>query len=144
MLSKKLFEKIKKDLESLSNYNVVLYGSILSPYFSNSSDIDVCVITMNKNASYNKNLWFSLFSKVEEKYDLRVFELMPLFLKIEIIENHKILFGDKLEISEYFYFYRKIWRDMERRIKENKFRNLKEIIEGKKRLAYLTKDIRCT
>jgi len=137
MLSKRFYEKIKKDLNFLREYNVVLYGSILTPYFSERSDIDVCVITMNRDREYNRRLWLSLLAKNKGSYDIRIFEFMPLFLKVEIIKNYKILFGNKLEISEYFYFYRKIWKDMEARVERNRIKSVKEIKEGRKRLALL-------
>ncbi|HIE41095.1 MAG TPA: nucleotidyltransferase domain-containing protein, partial [Candidatus Aenigmarchaeota archaeon] len=137
MLSKRFYEKIKKDLNFLREYNVVLYGSILTPYFSERSDIDVCVITMNRDRDYNRRLWLSLLAKNKGSYDIRIFEFMPLFLKMEIIKNHKVLFGNKLEISEYFYFYRKIWKDMETRVERNRIKSVKEIKEGRKRLALL-------
>jgi len=42
------------------------------------------------------------------------------------MKNYKVLFGDEVEISEYFYFYRKLWADSKHRIFDNQFKNLKE------------------
>lgn len=62
-------------------------------------------------------------------YDILVFELFPLYMKIQVIENYKVLSGgDPLEISEYFYKYYKIWKDMEKKVKENQFSSIKEKI----------------
>jgi len=71
----------------------------------------------------------------DEKYDIKIFELLPLFIQIEVIENYQVLFGDKLDISEYFYHYRKIWEDMANRIESNRFTSVSEkmyLIEKRK------------
>lgn len=47
-------------------------------------------------------------------------------MKIRVIENYKVLYGDPLEISEYFYHYYKLWKDMEKRVEENQFNSIKE------------------
>ena len=37
---------------------------------------------------------------------------MPLYLKIEVINNHKIIFAKNVpELFYYFYFLRKLWKD---------------------------------
>jgi hypothetical protein len=51
---------------------------------------------------------------------------MPLHIQINIIHAYIVVFGDALDISEYFYKIRKIWRDIGPRLKLNQFRNLKE------------------
>ncbi|RLJ01643.1 MAG: hypothetical protein DRP10_03630 [Candidatus Aenigmatarchaeota archaeon] len=49
---------------------------------------------------------------------------------MEIIENHLVLFGDEKKISEYFYFYRKIWKDMKSKVESNRFKSIEEIRRG--------------
>ena len=51
---------------------------------------------------------------------------IPQPVKIEIINNYKVIFGNQLEISEYFYHFRKLWKDMEKRYRENQFASIKE------------------
>jgi hypothetical protein len=53
-----------------------------------------------------------------------------LYLKMDIINHYKTLYGDLLEISEYFYQYRKIWKDMVPRIKKNQFKNIQEKLKN--------------
>ncbi len=50
-------------------------------------------------------------------YDICLFELLPLCMKIEIINNHVILYTDELELYEYFYRYIKLWKDQGHRQK---------------------------
>jgi predicted nucleotidyltransferase len=109
---------------------VVIYGSYLTNDFIPSrSDIDIAVITQKKNEEINLEIWNSLLGKTPSVYDIRIFELLPLYIKMEIINHHLVLFGDPLEISEYFYYYRKIWKDMEHRIRNNQFENIKKKIK---------------
>ena len=51
---------------------------------------------------------------------------------MEVVNNYKVIFGDEPEISEYFYLYRKIWKDVEPRYRQNQYKNIKEKIEAMK------------
>lgn len=126
----KSFKKIKIDLKFCKNYWVLIYGSYLTNDFIPSrSDIDIAVITQKQDEEKNLKIRNSLLGKTTSIYDIRIFELLPLNIKMEIINHHLVLFGDPLEISEYFYSYRKIWKDMEHRIRNNQFENIKEKIK---------------
>jgi hypothetical protein len=46
--------------------------------------------------------------------------LLPLYIKIEIIQNHLLIFGNPYELGEYFYLFRKLWKDQEHRQKLTK------------------------
>ena len=48
------------------------------------------------------------------------------------MSNYIVIFGDALEISEYFYQYWKLWRDMKYRYEENRLKSQKERIAGLK------------
>lgn len=131
MKSKKTIEEIKDDLDFCKQYWVVIYGSYITEYFiPNRSDIDIAVITREKEKKKNLEISYSLLGKGSSIYDIRIIEFMPLYIKIEIINHHQVLFGDPLEISECFYEFRKIWSDMKYRIRDNQF----ESIEEKKKL----------
>ena len=51
---------------------------------------------------------------------IRIFELLPLQIKISVIENCRVVFGDKLDISEYFYNFRKRSRSAREKIERYK------------------------
>lgn len=128
---------IRKDLAFYNKYWTVLYGSyVTDEWIPERSDIDVAVITRLKNRQENLKIWSNFIEKKPINYDLRIFELMPLYLQIEIIKTYRVLFGDSLEISEYFYQYWKIWKDMIKRYKSNQFKSLNEkldLIEHRKK-----------
>jgi hypothetical protein len=49
--------------------------------------------------------------RVKPIYDVRIFELLPLKVKASVIDNYIVVFVDELEISEYFYYWRKFCED---------------------------------
>lgn len=71
--------------------------------------------------------------KVPDVYDIKIFELLPLPVKASVIRKFEMVFGNRLDISEYFYDYRKIWNDTKHRIEENRFKSMKEKIMVLKR-----------
>ncbi len=122
-------EEIKERFKSIANnYDVILYGSLVNSNERPNSDIDITVISYLKNKEELKKLQFNLFGLASRKYDIRVFELLPIYIQISIIQNYKVIFGNLLEISEYFYIYRKKWDDCKYRILSNQFKNYQERI----------------
>lgn len=138
MRSKEFFEEMKRELLPLKSYGraVVLYGSVLTEHFvPGRSDIDVAVVTMKRKN--NRSLMREVLGKVNpNKYDVRVFELLPLYIKAEVVKNYLVVYGDEGEVGEYFYFWRKLCRDFERRRERVTVRDLKV---GRERLRRLLK-----
>lgn len=127
-------DEIQTDLVSLkSNYDVILFGSLNSGDYRPESDIDVAVITRTDDRKLNIKIQSELLGMYGTKYDIRVFELYPIYIQISIIENYSVIFGDLLAISEYFYQFRKKWDDCKYRMLSNQFESYHE------RLAILEK-----
>jgi hypothetical protein len=91
-----------------------------------NSDIDIAILSRNQNKDDNVKLQKDLLGMFPLKLDVRVFELFPIYIQISIVENHMVLFGNPLEISEYFYLYRKRWDDCKHRMLSNQFSNYRE------------------
>jgi len=111
-MAKKTIEEIKKELNWLRNietiHSVLIFGSYLRD--KNPRDIDICLVTLGKNLDLET--YGEITMRTPRYYDVTVFEELPLYMKICVIENNIILFSrDKHELYEYFYRYRKIWRD---------------------------------
>ncbi len=109
-------KRIKEDLKPLSKYEVVLFGSYVTGEFREGSDIDVAIITRKRDFDENVAILKDAIGKVRPIYDVRIFELLPLKLKASVIENYIVVYGDELEISEYFYFWRKFCEDFKHRL----------------------------
>ncbi len=127
VLSPEFMKKLRQELSPLRKYGktVVLYGSLLSDDFiPGRSDIDVAVVTMKREN--NLNVMQNILGVVNpQKYDVRVFELLPLYIKAQVIKNYVVVFGDASEVGEYFYFWRKLCRDFEKRLEKVTLRDLK-------------------
>ncbi|MDI6708091.1 MAG: nucleotidyltransferase domain-containing protein [Candidatus Thermoplasmatota archaeon] len=124
-----MFESVKKDFEFIKDQveGVLLFGSHVIGEAGKRSDIDVCLVSPK-----DKNIIFKIFEKLGGKYDVKVFEELPLYIKIDIIKNHYTIFGDEVELSYYFYKFRKEWQDVEPRIKRNRFNNAREMIRRRR------------
>jgi predicted nucleotidyltransferase len=117
IILKKEFEFIKDDVQG-----ILLYGSHARKDADERSDIDICLIKPRNNGILGL-----IFQNVGGKYDIKIFEDLPLYLKMEIIENYIIIYGDEPTISYYFYHFRRNWGDMKYRIKSNRFSTIKEM-----------------
>ncbi len=127
-MNKKLFQRLKEDFRefSLDCFGILLYGSYAKGEETKRSDIDICLVMPSEHV-LNKVL-----SKLGGKYDIKVFEELPLYIRINIIKNHvKIYAKDELDL--YFYSQMKIWKDMEHRIKENAFKSIEEKLTFRRR-----------
>ncbi len=113
-------DRIAKDMKPLQKYAmaILLYGSAARGESTERSDIDMCVVAPDTDHS---KLYREILKISRGKYDIRIFEKMPLFLKIEVIKNHKIIYAKNVyDLYEYFYKFRKIWKDQEHRQKLTK------------------------
>lgn len=104
--------KIEKDFEELKRdvFAILLFGSRAKDEATERSDIDICLIVKDGNL---KKVWDKILeSRITEKYDVKIFELLPLKLKGEIIENHRLIWTkSKPELYYYLYKWRKVWED---------------------------------
>ncbi|HJH25463.1 MAG TPA: DNA polymerase subunit beta [Methanophagales archaeon] len=119
MDAKRVGEKVREDLRFLfdnrSVLGVLLYGSVVAGESTERSDIDVCVVAPAAGDTVAFSRWI-LSNVKDERYDVRVFELMPLYLKMEVVEHGVVVHvRDIYELYEYFYAFRKSWDDQKQR-----------------------------
>ena len=116
------FEFIKDEVEG-----VLLFGSAAKGELTTRSDIDIALVRPS-----TRRVLFSVFERVGGKYDIKIFEDLPLHIKMDIINNHQVIIGNEVELSYYFYRYRKEWKDMEHRILSNQFKSVREMINQRR------------
>ncbi len=109
-------DKVREELSFLSNQEVLLFGSCLTSEFDPNSDIDVAIIARSEDPAEMMRIRVEASGKASEKYDIQVFEQLPLIIKGTILENFETLFGNPLEIGMYLYKFRKQWDDYSHRI----------------------------
>jgi len=111
--------KVREDFRFLFDNNsvlgVLLYGSMAKGESNERSDIDICVVAPSASDKIEFSRW--IMSNVRDKrYDVRVFEFMPLYLKMEVVEHGDVVYArDIYELYEYFYTFRKFWDDQKQR-----------------------------
>jgi predicted nucleotidyltransferase len=123
-------QEIRTDLHLLMDYEVVVFGSYASKKAYSRSDIDIAVLTKKRDRTRCIEIWTEMLGKVPEGYDLKIFELLPLQIKASLMQNYKVVFGDRLDISEYMYDFRKLWNDSKQRFFENQFTSSREKIKA--------------
>ena len=65
MSLKPSLRQIKKELNPLNKYEVVLYGSYVDGNFNKRSDVDVALITMVKGYDGNIKIWHDALKKIK-------------------------------------------------------------------------------
>ena len=125
-----LTEIIENNFLKFKNEWLILFGSQLTQHKTSKSDIDIVLVTKEKNYDKNKKIFLDNIYLNQEPFDFKIFELLPLHIQIGIIENYKVIYGNELEISEYFYEFRKKWRDQVKRIRENQITSIDEYNRG--------------
>ncbi len=114
--------RVKKDFEPLHDdvLGILLYGSLAAGVDSERSDIDISIVApvIDDKIGFSRRI---LSNVRDARYDVRVFELMPLYLKAEVIEKGEVIYTKNIfKLYEYFYYFRKIWDDQKRRQKLSK------------------------
>jgi len=124
-----VMEHLKKDFRDFKGRcrGILLFGSHVEGEQTKRSDIDVCIVNPSKGVLDD------ISGKLGGKYDIKVFDHLPLYIKLEIIRHHVVVYGNELNLSEYFYFFRKLWQDMEHRIAENEFKDFTERMRYRRR-----------
>ena len=126
-------ESVAKDFSFLKGRKdvlaVLVFGSHAKGEATPHSDVDVCVVA--PKAEKLSLLSFILQNISSEKYHIWLFEELPLYMKKEVMDNHRIaICRDKLELYEYFYFVNKLWKDQEHRQKVTR-EELKRMFAGR-------------
>ena len=109
--------KAKMDFQFLQErvLGTLVFGSWARGEASEWSDIDLCIVAPRANDP--GALWREALSQIQDlRYEVRIFELLPLYMKMAVIEEGVVVCSrDVLELYEYFYPFRRLWEDQKRR-----------------------------
>ncbi len=111
---------IEKDFSCFKDsiLGILLFGSKANGTHNKRSDVDVCLIAGGKNNA-DKLFGDILKTNLTGKYDIKIFELLPLKLKGSILENHRIVWAkDRNELDYYLYKTGRIWNDQKTSLKK--------------------------
>lgn len=82
---KKLLALAKKDKEVVA---LILFGSHARGYARPTSDIDICLLLKSEKEGFKKRIEYS---SLGENIDVQVFQKLPLYIKIRVLREGKIL-----------------------------------------------------
>lgn len=121
---------LEKDFEIFKDdaLGILLFGSRARLEDVERSDIDICIVR-----PVSDRVLTGIERTFGGKYDIKVFENLPLYIQIEIIRDHRTLHGDETQLSEYFYRFRRLWGDMVSRVEYNRFSSAWERMMLRKR-----------
>lgn len=108
-------DALRMDLGHLADHEVVVFGSYATGASTPRSDVDVAILTRCRERSVNEETWWRLLGTAPDAYDLRVFELLPIHIQVEIARHHIVVFGDAREIANYFHPVHRRWGDVRHR-----------------------------
>ncbi len=118
-MAKNIKSVIEKDFAPLKGevIGILMYGSRVTGTDHARSDIDVCLVAgVNDPSKLFKDL---LVTNLTAKYDVKIFEMMPLKMKGSILDNHVVVWsGDEGELSLYLHKYARIWVDQKTSLKK--------------------------
>ncbi|MBI2583207.1 MAG: nucleotidyltransferase domain-containing protein [Candidatus Aenigmarchaeota archaeon] len=119
MAEKKIVSILKKDFAFLEKDReimaVMLFGSHATGEATPRSDIDVTIVApecKDRNALLSR-----VWQRLGGKYDVRIFENLPLYIRAEIMDRGVVILAKDIPaLYEYFYFaVRKFWDDQKHR-----------------------------
>ena len=120
MVKKELLDQIYNDfsyvIEKKDILGILLYGSYSKSQNTNRSDIDICIVAPNEDIHQLISFILQNINVDANKYDIRLFNELPLYIKIHIIEDGILIYSsNELDLYEFFYIYRKLWEDQKHR-----------------------------
>ncbi|MFQ6062391.1 MAG: nucleotidyltransferase domain-containing protein [Methanosarcinales archaeon] len=116
ILGKEFIEKVKIDENILA---VILFGSYATHKQKSSSDIDICIV-LNPNKYSNlfmseKKLEYLMVAK-NEKIDVHIFQQLPLYIRIRILEgiillckNYDLIYKIAFQTIKEFEYFKKYY-----------------------------------
>lgn len=134
-MGERAVEEVEEDFSWVSHDErvlaVLLFGSKLGEKDHVKSDVDIALVVPGASDFYydcegvceekvdEAEVLRKAFRKVNtasKNYDFHIFEELPLHIQIDIIEDHEVVYtSDKPGMYEYFYNYRKLWKDQKHR-----------------------------
>jgi len=120
MVKKELLDQIYNDFSHVIKkkdiLGILLYGSYSKSKNTNRSDIDICIVAPNEDVHQLLSFVLQNINVDANKYDIRIFNELPLYIKIHIIEDGLLIYSpNKLDLYEFFFIYRKLWDDQKHR-----------------------------
>jgi len=114
-------EEILKRLQELPHFDklrfVYLYGSTVTGKQSKRSDIDIALYYDITDKFELHDLLFFISGSFPDKYDIHMFQLLPLYVKIEVFKGELLYTDDRGFVHDIAWKTIKEYNDFEPRYK---------------------------
>lgn len=132
-----LEDDVARDFAHVSPHvaGLFLWGSHAEGRAHPRSDVDVCIVA-GPGITVEEALRLAWSGAgASSRYDVHVFEELPLYLKGEILDRGRLLATrNELSLSEYLRPFRKIWDDQRRRATPTRD-DVRRMLEARRRAA---------
>ena len=98
----KFLEKIRRTEYFPKIEFIILYGSYLGDYHYDDSDIDICIY-IQENVRNLAEIRLNILKKFEDKFDIQIFQLLPIYIQIEVLKGKVLYMRDENMIYEIAY-----------------------------------------
>ncbi|KYK36192.1 MAG: nucleotidyltransferase domain-containing protein [Theionarchaea archaeon] len=114
-------EEILKRLQNLPHFDklkfVYVYGSSVSGKATERSDIDIALYYDITDKKELYDLQFLVSSSFPDKYDIHMFQLLPLYVRVEVFKGTLLYTDDKGFVHDIAWKTIKEYNDFEPRYK---------------------------
>lgn len=114
-------EKVFNLLKKMKHFDrlkfICLYGSQIAKGATKESDIDICLYYDIKNKRALQNLLYKIKGSLPERFDVQMFQLLPLFIRKEIFGGHFVYQKNKAMIYDLAFKTFADYREFEPRYK---------------------------
>ena len=101
-LIEKFLEEIKKsELFSKIEF-IVLFGSYLSDYHLDDSDVDICLYIKDNEKNLSK-ICLNLSKEFPDKLDLQIYQLLPTYIQVEVLKGRFLYIRNENRVYEIAY-----------------------------------------
>lgn len=81
---------------------VILYGSSLSSYHLDDSDIDLCLYIDGEKKAFS-GIRLELLKMFNENLDIQIFQLLPIYVQIDVLKGKVLYVKDEDRLYEIAY-----------------------------------------
>jgi hypothetical protein len=103
---KQEIDKFLKEIWNLDFFSkiefIILYGSYLNEYHYDESDIDLCIYVQDGDMKLAR-IRLNLLEKFEDKFDIQMFQLLPIYVQIEVLKGEVLYVKDEDLLYEIAY-----------------------------------------
>ncbi len=97
-------ERVVEKIKGIENVQfIILYGSVAEGRMTEESDVDLCV-GYDGDEEEASRVRFEILSELfDDRYDIQIFQLLPLYVRKEVLKGDVLYRRDKQELYDIAY-----------------------------------------